>query len=165
MKTTYRLILGFVITGVAAVLTASEPQTNATSTSSPKPLLVKAIEAASYNQKLSSGWYTLCWSIGGAYGQVTSEGYEDFKPTGNPPGRLAIMPPDNYLVEFEYPGGELALTFDGGKKVVVLLPKFKDVKGRGFQAADGTPFTDMLYVAADGSTYYDQKLTRPARVK
>jgi hypothetical protein len=169
MKTAYRVTFGFFITGMAAVLTASEPQTNATGTSTPKPLLVKAIEAASYDQKLdSSQWYSLGWGslpISGGYGQVTSDGYEDYKQTANPPGHLAIMPVDNKLVESDYTGGELALTLDGGKKVVVLLPKFKDVKGRGFQAADGTPFIDGLYVAADGGTYYDQKLTKPARAK
>jgi hypothetical protein len=44
----------------------------------------------------------------------------------------------------------ITLQFDGGKKLVVLLPAFM-----------GTSLT--LYIATDGSTYYDAALTQPAR--
>jgi hypothetical protein len=44
----------------------------------------------------------------------------------------------------------ITIQFDGGKKLVVLLPAFM-----------GTSLT--LYIATDGSTYYDAALTQPAR--
>ena len=162
-------MFGVMLVVVAAVLAAPDTQTKTPKQSDPKPLLVERIEAASYSQKLESKqWYSLGWDslpFSGGYGQLTSEGYQDYKQTAKPPGHLAIMPVDNLLVESEYPGGELTLTFNGGKKVILLLPKFKDVKGPGFQAADGTPFKGGFYVAADGGTYYDKKLTKPARAK
>jgi len=46
----------------------------------------------------------------------------------------------------------VTLTFDGGKKVAVYLPMFM-----------GT--TLSLYVATDGSTFYDAALTMPARLR
>jgi len=44
----------------------------------------------------------------------------------------------------------ITIQFDGGKKLTVLLPAFM-----------GTSLT--LYIATDGSTYYDAALTQPAR--
>ena len=169
MKTRYQVMFGVMLVGVAAVLAAPDTQTKPPGQPAPKPLLVERIEAASYSQKLeSTQWYSMGWGslpFAGGYGQLTSEGYQDYRQTANPPAHLAIMPVDNLRVEAEYPGGELTLTFNGGKKVILLLPKFKDVKGPGFQAADGTPFKDGFYAAADGGTYYDRELTKPARVK
>jgi hypothetical protein len=46
----------------------------------------------------------------------------------------------------------LTLTFDGGRKVPVYLPSFTGV-------------SLTLYVATDGSTYYDAALTQPARLR
>ncbi len=46
----------------------------------------------------------------------------------------------------------LTLTFDGGKKVPVYLPAFM-----------GTSLS--LYIATDGSTFYDAALTQPARLR
>jgi hypothetical protein len=172
------IVIGFMVAGSswrfeAAAADGSSASTNRPAAktperSTPKPLLITKIEAVEYNQKLGSGQaYSLGWGnlpISGGYGQVTSEGYQNYNRTATPPGPVAIMPTDNQLWDAEYPGGELTITYDGGKKVVVLLPKFKDVKGPGFQA-DGKPFKDGLYVAADGSTYFDAKLTQPARMK
>jgi len=48
----------------------------------------------------------------------------------------------------------LTLLFDGSKKLQVYLPAFM-----------GTTQTLTLYIASDGSTYYDAALTMVARLR
>lgn len=59
------------------------------------------------------------------------------------------------------PGDRVELTYDGGRRLVVYLPKIthKDL----IFIPDPGLYEFELYVASDGSTYYDKKLTQLAQ--
>ena len=53
--------------------------------------------------------------------------------------------------EIDIPAGDrLEITYDGGKRLAIYLPRI-------------TEDPSILYVATDGSTYYDKELTKPAQ--
>ena len=60
-------------------------------------------------------------------------------------------------------GDRVELTYDGGRKLLVYLPRVtgEDLIFRPDE--EGGLYTFVLYVASDGSTYYDKKLNQLAQ--
>ncbi|HEA47193.1 MAG TPA: hypothetical protein ENH97_02140 [bacterium] len=57
-------------------------------------------------------------------------------------------------------GDRVELTYDGGRKLLVYLPRLTQ---EDLTLQDWGLYEFELYVAADGSTYYDEKLTQLAQ--
>ncbi len=135
-----------------------------------KPLKIKDLEdmyLVTTRSSLESGWAITTISSQGLevfFGQVfdNSNEYQD-GIAAESLQRVCILPGqdrDYEWVEVDIQAGDrVELTYDGGRRLLIYLPKIthKDlVLNKGLYAI-------VLYVASDGSTYYDAKLTQLAQ--
>lgn len=133
----------------------------------PRPLKIKDLEKATTTIRTANnnGWpeYDPTWNI--MFYEATfqydhlgyialdnnQEGYVDVGTVYEPPGSIAMEFISNFLaipLSIDE-GNSVTLTYDGGQELSVYLPV---IRGR-----------TSLYIASDGSTYYNRRLTKLAQ--
>lgn len=133
----------------------------------PKPLKIKDLEKAATTIRTTNnnGWpeYDPTWNImfyeaTFQYDQLgwialdnNQEGYVDVGTVYEPPGSIVMEFISNFLaipLSIDE-GNRVTLTYDGGQELIVYLPAIRE--------------RTSLYVASDGSTYYNKTLTKLAQ--
>lgn len=104
---------------------------------------------------------------GGGFGDVddNSNEYYDSLSFKSPQQVSIIVDRDPALkgVEIDIQAGDrIELTYDGGQRLLVYLPRITR-EDFIFRPKDETYGSPSLYVAFNGSTYYDKKLTQLAQ--
>lgn len=100
------------------------------------------------------------------FGLVTdnSNEYRDGKPAERPARVRLVISQDWSGLEEEkvniQAGDGVELTYDGGRRLLVYLPR---ITHEDLTLQFDAVYELILYVALDGSTYYDKKLTRLAQ--
>ena len=126
----------------------------------PRPLKMRKLEGMYIIRPRSNhewGWglYVIDIESDTAFGSVYDNGNTYQK--GNSYARLrdALLQIGSEDEEINIPAGDrLEITYDGGQRLLIYLPR---ITGLGIQEGIN------LYVATDGSTYYDEGLTKLAQ--
>lgn len=171
------LIIGiatlFTITMLSGCIDDNSNQTQNNNHINSNIFTCKDIKNASYSSELKpTQWFTIGWGVLPAsegaffqYGQYMNNKWMDHTFENKNLKSVMIVPPDNLIVENEWPGGILSIEYDNNETLDIYIPNFTDIPGDGFIDENGKTFYDGFFVDKDGSTYYDKELTDLARSK